>query len=202
MSLGDIFYGASYLLLAIGLLNAVVPRQIILSWKQSLGIVIAGIVGIVLACWLNFYTLAINGPAAEIVSMEAKGAAIGALTGTSIAAPAIVQLIDQRLGVISDSLTLLYVAGDCTIVVLAAALLIAFWGGTYSEAWKLIALAGLCLYAADMFLIYQVGPGKYVQGAPWEILWILSALFFGLGAGVEHGVSAKMQQTRSRRQRT
>ncbi|MGB3299392.1 MAG: hypothetical protein WBA76_14075 [Phormidesmis sp.] len=198
VSLGDVFYGASYLLLAIGLLSAVMPRQIILSWKQSLGIAIAGTVGIVLACWLNFYALAAEIPTAEAVSVEAKGAVIGAIATTSSTVPAILQLIDQRLSVLSEGLVLLYVTGDCLIIVLAAALLIAFWGGTYSQAWKLIALAGLCLYVADMFLIYQVGQGSYRQGAPWEILWILSALFFGLGASVEHGVSTKMQKTRSR----
>ena len=82
----------------------------------------------------------------------------------------------------------------------AAALLIAFWGGAYSEAWKLIALAGLCLYVADMLMIYHHRQSSYIPGSLWEIFWVLSALFFGLGASVEHGVSVQMRQKRSRQQ--
>ncbi len=53
----------------------------------------------------------------------------------------------------------------------------------------------------DMFFIYDVGRGAYTQGEPWEFLWILSALLFGLGADIEHGVSVAMQRHRTRRQR-
>ncbi len=214
VSLGDVFYGASYLFLAIGFLNAVLPRQINLSVAQSLGIAIAGIVGIVLACWINFYAPQLTADStagnaagkavAESIGVEAKGAAkgmaIGAVTSSDKSAPALVELIDERLSRVSDNMSLLYVVGDCVLIVMAAALLVAFWGGTYSEAWKLIALAGLCLYVADMFLIYQVGQGSYVQGSAWEIFWVLSPLFFGLGAAVEYGLSLKMQQKRSRKQ--
>jgi hypothetical protein len=227
VSLGDVFYGASYLFLAIGLLNAVLPRQINLSWAQSLGIAIAGITGIVLACWINFYSPAdltvhsvvINSATsaqtagaqtagaqtagaqtAGAQAKQTKSAAIGAVTNLDSSVPALVALIDQRLSRVSNTMGLLYVVGDCVLIVMAAALLVAFWGGSYSEAWKLIALAGLCLYVADMFLIYQVGQGRYEQGAAWEIFWVLSALFFGLGAGVEYGVSLKMIQKRSRKQ--
>lgn len=208
VSLGDVFYSASYLFLSIGLLSAILPRRVSLNVGQSLSIAAVGIVGIVLACWLNFYppeaTSAGTGVAGEVAiaptALQIKGAAIGTLNSTNRAAPAIVQLIDRRLSRITSRVDLLYVIGDCALIVMAAALLVAFWGGTYSEAWKLIALAGLCLYVADMFLIYEVSQGRYVQGALWEIFWILSALFFGLAAGVERGISAKMQRKRSRKQ--
>ena len=203
VSLGDMFYGASYLFLAIGLLNAVLPRQINLSVGQSLGIAITGILGILVACWLNFYApdlpeAAADNPLTPSVSVEAKGAAIGA-TMSERTAPPIIELINQRLNQVSSGIGLLYVVGDCVLVVMAVALLVAFWGGAYSEAWKLIALAGLCLYVADMFAIYQVGKGSYIQGSPWEIFWILSALFFGLAAGVEHGISTRLQTPTPRR---
>ena len=228
VSLGDVFYGASYLFLALGLLLAVIPRPINLSLPQTLGISFTGIVGIVLASWINFYAptaapeLPIN--SAEIVqaevlktdgaitsstdvavlavqSADSKGAAAGAITSSSKSAPAIIRTNDERLSGIASHLGLLYVAGDCALVVMAVALLVAFWGGSYSEAWKLVALAGLCLYVADMFLIYQIGQGEYRQGAPWEIFWILSALFFSLSAGVEHGLSTQLKQRSHRRHR-
>ncbi|MGC1305705.1 MAG: hypothetical protein WA885_00640 [Phormidesmis sp.] len=200
-ALGDVFYGASYLFLAIGLLNAVLPRSINLSWQQTLGIATTGIVGIVLACWLNFYAPGlVEAEAADWVGMEAKETAGGTVAPAgNDRVPAIVRTIDERLSPIAGKVGLGYVIGDCVVVITAAALLLAFWGGTYSEAWKLIALAGLCLYAADMFLIYEVGRGSYLPGAVWEIFWILSALFFGLGADVERGVSAAMRQRRPKK---
>lgn len=209
VSLGDVFYGASYLFLAIGLSQAVLPRQTHLKLAQSVSIAVAGVIGIILAGWLNFYAPSLGNAhrmetaalGVESVRVGHKDAAIGAIAPSENRAPAVVQLIDQRLSRISDKIGLLYVVGDCVVVVMALALLMAFWGGTYSAAWKPIALAGLCLYVADMFFIYDVGRGIYTQGSPWEFFWILSALLFGLGADIEHSVSVAMQRHRARRQR-
>ncbi|NJM99742.1 MAG: hypothetical protein HC800_23705 [Phormidesmis sp. RL_2_1] len=210
VSLANVFYGASYIFLAIGLLQAVLPRQISLSGIQTIGIAITGVLGIVLACWLNFQSpnLAASSVAASPGEVTVVGdhhlGDIGVTSAEAIPAgndqaPKLIQLVDQRLSRVTDKMGLLYVVGDCVLIVMAVALLIAFWGGTYSEAWKLVALAGLCLYVADMFLIYEVRQGNYLQGSLWEIFWILSALFFGLGASVERGVSIAMQQQRPRR---
>ncbi|MEM6449259.1 MAG: hypothetical protein AAF703_02990 [Cyanobacteria bacterium P01_D01_bin.105] len=205
-SLGDVFYGMGYLFLAIGLFNAVLPRQTSLSIWQTMGIATAGILGIVLASWMSFYM-----PNVEVVNpissnnYETEGMEIIASQpdqASQKTAPQLVQIIDTRLKPIARHMRLLYVAGDCILIVIASAMLVAFWGGTYSEAWKLIALAGLCLYVADMFMIYHQRQGSYQPGAFWEIFWILSALFFGLGASIEYGISTQMQQRRSRQQRT
>ena len=204
VSLGDVFYGTSYFFLVIGLSQAVLPRQTHLKTSQSIGIAAVGIVGIVLACWLNFYAPRLGDVSAAEVTMAevVRGQATeGAIAQAETQAPAVVQLIDQRLSRVSNKIGLLYVVGDCALIVMAAALLMAFWGGTYSAAWRPIALAGLCLYIADMFFIYEVGRGVYVPGAAWEIFWILSALLFGLGADIERGVSIKMQHHRVRQQR-
>lgn len=203
VALGDIFYLASYLFLAIGLLLAVLPRRITLSLVQTLGIAIAGVLGIVLASWISFQAPEVSATiATDTAEVVAQGPATLATADSERAefgqpnlanAPAIVQTVEQRLSRVTKHFGLLYVAGDCVLVVMAVALLVAFWGGTYSEAWKLVSLAGLCLYVADMFWIYEVGQGIYRQGAFWEIFWILSALFFGLSAGVEHGISTRMK---------
>lgn len=162
VSLGDVFYGASYLFLALGLLLAVMPRPINLSLPQTLGISFTGIVGIVLASWINFYApttapelpinsaeivqaeiLQTNGAMAEplqrriatstdavlaVQPADSKGAAAGAIASSSKSAPAIIRTIDERLSGIASHLGLLYVAGDCALVVMAVALLVAFWG--------------------------------------------------------------------------
>lgn len=212
VSLGDVFYGASYLFLAIGLLQAVLPRQTNLNLPQTLGISIAGVIGILFASWINFYapTVAPVSPDThksyaeaiqpESTAAESRGVAAGAITHSKQTAPAVIQTIEARLGGIARRMGLVYVVGDCALVVIAMALLVAFWGGTYSEAWKLVALAGLCLYVADMFLMYEVSKGTYQQGEVWEIFWVLSALFFGLSAGVEYGVSTQMKRHSARRE--
>ncbi|MBE9063967.1 hypothetical protein [cf. Phormidesmis sp. LEGE 11477] len=214
-SLGDVFYGVGYLFLVIGLLQAVLSRRMTLSLMQTLGISIAGVVGILLASWLYFYapsTATTSSLPAQSVqartvqtqpgiqtqpeSVEATAAA-NAIAQSKKDAPAAIQLIEQRLSRIAGGLRLIYIVGDCLLIVIAVSLLIAFRGGSYSETWKLIALAGLCLYTADMLLIYQIGQGSYRQGSFWEIFWILSALFFGLSAEVERSISGNSQPPRS-----
>ncbi|MEL6604782.1 MAG: hypothetical protein AAFP20_16340 [Cyanobacteria bacterium J06614_10] len=215
VALADVFYAVSYLFLAIGLFQAVLPRRITLNLPQTLGISMAGVLGIVLASWIAFQApssaslageVAAEGGATtgsvfsvEAIRVESKGVAAGAVVNAERRVPPLVATIEQRLSPLTTHIGLLYVVGDCVLVVIAVALLVAFWGGTYSEAWKLVALAGLCLYVADMFLIYEVGQGSYRQGAFWEIFWILSALFFGLSAAVEHGVSDRIKRQVPRR---
>ena len=212
-ALGDVCRGISYLFLAIGLFNAVLPRQTSLSLLQTLGVSTVGVLGIVLASWISFYAPQVSSEGlsserpASLVAIATETTNPGAASENAAAEPAasksapkIVRTIDERLAPIADKMGLLYVAGDCILIVMAAALLVAFWGGTYSEAWKLIAIAGLCLYVADMFMVYHQGQGSYQAGAFWEIFWVLSALFFGLGASVEHGISTRMKQKRSRQQ--
>lgn len=188
--LRDVFHGVSYLLLSIGLFNAVLPRQTSLSIPQTLSIAAVGIFGILFASWVNLPT----GEPSSLSDIAARHVA------EADQAPAIVQTIDTRLLPIADKMDLLYIAGDCILIVVAGALLVAFWGGTYAKAWRLIALAGLCLYTADMFMIYHSAQDSYAPGSLWEIFWIASALLFGAGASVEHRVSTQMQEKRSQPQ--
>ena len=183
---------------------------------QTIGVATVGILGIVLASWVSFYTPTVTPTVMPTVETNSQGdGVVGAVETVDIAVertadgaagvsrsqvPPLVQNIDTRLRPLADKMGLLYIAGDCILIVIAAALLVAFWGGAYSEAWKLIALAGLCLYVADMLMIYHWGQGRNHPGAFWEIFWIFSALFFALGASVEHGISAQMKQKRSRQQ--
>jgi len=208
VSLGDVFYGASYLFLVIGLLQAVFSRQIKLSLPQSIGIAITGITGILLASWICFYLPNVEAIPAQPAFPSAMSTTTISITNTTtrgtetrpaltpgkLPVPQIVQTLETRLSRIARYLGLVYVGGDCLLIVIAVALLISFWGGSYSKAWKLVAIAGLCLYIADMFLMYEVGRGTYRPVAPWEIFWILSALFFGLSAGVEQGVASQVKR--------
>ena len=212
VSLGDVFYGASYLFLAIGLLQAVLPRQMTLNLKQTLSISVAGIVGIVFASWITFYSPTVEIPsektkAVAVISTErsaeaavGKSAAAGSVPRSDQRAPEIIQTVERRLSRITRHLGLGFVVGDGVLGGMAVALLVAFWGGSYAQTWRLVAIAGLCLYVADMFLIYEIGRGSYQQGALWEIFWVFSALFFGLSAGAEQGISAQMKSRSGRRE--
>jgi hypothetical protein len=42
------------------------------------------------------------------------------------------------------------------LLIIAGTLLVAFWGGRFSQSWKLIAIAAFCLYIADMFFAYAI----------------------------------------------
>lgn len=104
--------------------------------------------------------------------------------------------LDAFLEPFEDFVGYLYIAGDCLLLVVAATLLVAFWGGRFSQSWKLIAIAAFCLYIADMFFAYQA---NYIEGAVWEVFWTFSAIFFGLGAVVENAISARSRRNPRRR---
>lgn len=112
-------------------------------------------------------------------------------------APAWAQSLDTALEKFSDPVVLMYVIADCFLVVIAAALLVAFWGGRFSQSWKLIAIATFCLYIADM--AFAASGDNYTEGALWEVFWTFSALFFAAGAAIEYNVSKRSRRGSRRR---
>ncbi|MEO0825928.1 MAG: hypothetical protein AAFY67_09735, partial [Cyanobacteria bacterium J06642_9] len=114
-------------------------------------------------------------------------------------APGVIVFLDQVLSPLEDVAGILYLIGDCVLVIIATTLLVAFWGGRFSQSWKLIAIAAFCLYIADMFFAYNVGLDTYEEGRLWEVFWTFSAIFFALGAAVEYEISTKSRRTSRRR---
>jgi hypothetical protein len=225
VSLGDIFYLLSYVFIGIGMLQAVLPRRLNLEVKQWALIVAISLIGIGLAYVLN-YRLApqvaqeaqADDPAAieETVPMpEAappEGAAPDAAETPELtpppepeasedesSAPDIVLQLDSLLQPFEGITALLYVVGDCILVALATTLLVAFWGGRFSQSWKLIAAAAFSLYIADMFFAYSVSAELYEEGALWEVFWTFSAVLFGIGAAIEYEVSTRSRRGARRR---
>lgn len=220
VSLGDGFYFISYVAMAIGMLLAALPRRIDLSVPQWVMIFAIGVSGIVLACVLNFgfpsiaehlspqpamatqSTLVVQAPPESVVEpleevvepiVEAEPEVIAGL----LPAPVWAQDLDVALEQYADPVALMYVVADCFLVVIAAALLVAFWGGRFSQSWKLIAIATFCLYIADM--AFAAVGDNYTEGALWEVFWILSALFFAAGAAIEYNVSKRSRRGSRRR---
>ncbi|MEM1242517.1 MAG: hypothetical protein AAGI45_22030 [Cyanobacteria bacterium P01_H01_bin.26] len=224
VSMGDGFYFISYIAMVVGMLLAALPRRIDLSMPQWIMIFAIGIAGVVLACVLNYGwpsvaaqlsprpamaaapQLAQAPPAAEPpvvapveVPVEAEGTAESEeeIVAGLLPAPGWALALDSQLERFADPVTLMYVIADCFLVVIAAALLVAFWGGRFSQSWKLIAIATFCLYIADM--AFAAVGDSYTEGALWEVFWTLSALFFGMGAAIEYDVSKRSRRGSRRR---
>jgi hypothetical protein len=225
VSLGDVFYLMSYIFLFIGLFQAVLPRRIDLSFLQWLLIAGIGLLGVGLAYFLNYQVAVaaeypidldatLSPPAAQITLVQAPSTASTPTDVPTDVAPAVPEAAEEPISstapawaIAIDGLFepyegivgLLYVVGDCLLVVIAATLLVAFWGGRFSQSWKLIAVAAFFLYVADMFFAFDLSQDAYIEGAFWEVFWNLSALFFALGAAVEYEISTQSRRGSRRR---
>ncbi len=216
VSLGDFFYIFSYIFLAAGMFKAVLPRRLNLELPQWMMVVGIGLGGVLLAIFVNIAAAeAIPVPLGQVPAMHhlaqaapdvAPAPALQAVPSEAPApeeeassAPPLILQLDGMLEPLVDAVGLLYLIGDIVLLVIAGTLLVAFWGGRYSQSWKLIAIAAFCLYIADMFFAYAVNTDTYVEGSLWEVFWTFSAVFFGLGAVVEHAVSVNSRRSSRRR---
>jgi len=222
VSLGDFFYILSYIFLAAGMLKAVLPRRLNLDVSQWLIVAGVGLGGLLLAYFLNYQVVevvpaAYAAPPSTLAQAAPEAAPEEAPEGGSEAvpdaapepiaapvpdpgaAPGWVVSLDSQLEAFEGVVGLLYLLGDTVLLVIAATLLVAFWGGRFSQSWKLIAVAAFCLYVADMFFAYTINSGYYTEGSLWEVFWTFSAVFFGMGAVVEHAVSTQSRRSPRRR---
>ena len=214
VSLGDFFYIFSYIFLATGMFKAVLPRRLNLELPQWLIVIGIGLGGVFLAIFVNLAAAEaapVPGAATPIaylaqapapVAAPPAAPAVEAITEVVVetsSAPGWVSQFDQILTPLADVVGLLYLIGDIVLLVIAGTLLVAFWGGRYSQSWKLIAIAAFCLYIADMFFAYAVNTDTYIEGSLWEVFWTFSAVFFGLGAVIEHAVSVNSRRSTRRR---
>ena len=219
VSLGDFFYIFSYIFLAAGMFKAVLPRRLNLELPQWMMVLGIGLGGVLLAIFVNIAAAeAISVPLEQVPAMHhlaqaapevspaptleadpADAPADAPAPEEDVTAPPVILQLDRMLEPLVDAVGLLYLIGDIVLLVIAGTLLVAFWGGRYSQSWKLIAIAAFCLYIADMFFAYAVNTGTYIEGSLWEVFWTFSAVFFGLGAVVEHAVSVNSRRSGRRR---
>ncbi len=214
VSLGDFFYIFSYIFLATGMFKAVLPRRLNLELPQWLIVIGIGLGGVLLAIFVNLAAAEaapVPGAATPIAylaqaptPLDTPPAAPAVEANTEVvvetsSAPGWVSQFDQILTPLADVVGLLYLIGDIVLLVIAGTLLVAFWGGRYSQSWKLIAIAAFCLYIADMFFAYAVNTDTYIEGSLWEVFWTFSAVFFGLGAVIEYAVSVNSRRSTRRR---
>lgn len=111
-------------------------------------------------------------------------------------APAWVEGIEAPLANLEGMIQLIYIVADVALLVMATALLLAFWGGRFVLSWRMIAAAAFSYYIADVWFIWATNSlCDYQSGSLPEVFWIFSPVLFGIGAALEYDISS----SRSRR---
>ena len=229
VSPADLFYIAFYIFISWGMILAVLPRRLNLERWQWLTVVGIAVLGIAFA---TLVTLAAPAEAIEVHGWSGKvtkqflvqapspspspSAPISpetpvapSPTSTPIeeaesesSAPMWVQSLNNSLEKISKPVNLFYVIADVFLLIVATTLLLAFWGGRFSQSWRTIAAATLALYVADMWFKYTATLPDYESGSLLEVFYIFSAVLFAIGAALEYDISSRSRRGgRGRRKR-
>ncbi len=208
VSLGDFFYAITYIALTVGMVLAVSGRKLNLEIWQWAVLGAIALAGIALAYWLAVAEpIEVHEAAApqaiEQVASPATGSGTSApapASSTPQTAPGFIVAIDQALTPVAYYVNLFYVIMDVLLLILATALLLAFWGGRFSQSWRMIAAATFSLYIADMWFKYaDVRVANYESGSLLEVFWVFSAVLFGIGAVLEYDISTRSRSRGRRR---
>lgn len=186
VSLADPFYMVSYLLLLWGMFLALKSRG--LNLKVWQWVVLAAVAASAIGFGWQIATPYDDDSATlEQIFMASAGKEV----------PAWVLAIEKTLDPFIVILSWLYIVYDVLLLIMAATLLLNFWGGRFSRTWTLVASAALLLYIADMHFACVATRTDYATNSIIDTFWTLSAIFFGVGAAWEYEIS-----TRSRRRRS
>jgi hypothetical protein len=181
VSPGDFFFILTYIFLGWGMLRAVISRQLNLSLLQWLIVGVIAIVGVGVAL--------LFGLAPESEAVDAASAA------ANPGVPAWAIALEQQLEPFATPVKWLYIVGDVILVVMASALMLAFWGGRFSLSWRFIALAAFSYYISDTWFNYATSYiPNYQTGALPEVFWIFSGCLFAIGAALEYDLSTRRQR--------
>jgi len=173
VSLGDVFFVTSYLLLGVSMILAVASRRLNLETWQWIIVLTIGAFGSALA-WL------IRNQPTEAAAKQAPAWATN----------------------IAPILNWFYVVSDVLLLMIATTLLLAFWGGRASLSWRMIAAAAFSLYIADMWLKYATNSiPNYQSGEILEVFWVWSGVLFGMGAALEYDASLNRSRRERGRKR-
>lgn len=224
VSPADLFYISSYVVLIWGMVLAVTSKRLNLEpiqWALLAGI---AALGITIAVWIAApnewrVNLGLARPSTEQVAPGKKAAKAAAKTAPAIKesssapqeeeeeeeksnAPGWVLTLNDKLEPYAKGVNLFYIVGDVFLLIIATALLLAFWGGRFSQSWRMIAAATFSLYIADMYFKWrdsQAGEMAYQSGNLPEVFFVFSAILFGIGAVLEFDISTRSRQSRRSR---
>jgi len=107
--------------------------------------------------------------------------------------------LEKQLQPLESPLQLFYLVCDVLLLVLATMLLLAFWGGRFSQSWRMIAIAAFFLYLGDIWFKFATRDPNYQSGNLPEVTWVFSGVLFGIGAALEYDLSSRSRRTSSRR---
>lgn len=198
VSMADIFYIISYIFFGWGMTLAVTSKRLNLEVWQWVVLVIVALAGTALAILVaNPFEMFSSSDAtalAEIVDVEEIEEASATL------APSWVIAVDNYLEPYAYGVNLFYIIADVFLLIIATALLLAFWGGRFSQSWRMIAAATFSLYIADMYFKWADSyAGDYESGALLEVFFVFTAILFGIGAALEYDISTRSRQSRRSR---
>ncbi|MDB9312762.1 hypothetical protein PN462_06590 [Spirulina sp. CS-785/01] len=221
ISPADFFYMAFYICLGWGMILAVVSKRLNLEIWQWVTLSIIAVAGTTLAIWI-----ALAEPAESVVlptegGQEAREqitettAQTEPLQGESTSAPAVqppesdseseitapqwVLALQDYLLQFSTPVNFFYIICDVALLIIAVTLLLAFWGGTFSLSWRMIAAAALAKYLADMWFKYAATLPNYESGGFLEVFFVFSGILFAIGAALEYDISSRPRRSRRRR---
>ncbi|MEO1148990.1 MAG: hypothetical protein AAFY26_25795 [Cyanobacteria bacterium J06638_22] len=108
--------------------------------------------------------------------------------------------LNEKLEPFGEAIGIAYVVGDILLVMAASSLLIAFWGGRFSQSWRFIAAAAFSFYIADTWFLWATTyVENYQTGALPEVFWVFSACLFVMGAALEYDLSSRSRRGSRRR---
>ncbi|EKQ69874.1 hypothetical protein OsccyDRAFT_2523 [Leptolyngbyaceae cyanobacterium JSC-12] len=218
VSPGDFFFILTYIFLLWGMVQAVFTRRLNLElWQKGVVVGIA-VVGIAIAIGLS--TKPAETTATQLLGTPSAYAQAPQPTQTTVPASPAPALpseqstasaeqrpqppewainLEQQLQPLEGPVTLFYLVCDTLLLVLATTLLLAFWGGRFSQSWRMIAIAAFFLYLGDVWFKYATRDPNYQSGSLPEVAWVFSGVLFGIGAALEYDLSSRSRRTSSRR---
>ncbi|MDE5100188.1 MAG: hypothetical protein O4861_18380 [Trichodesmium sp. St16_bin4-tuft] len=198
VSLADIFYVFSYIFLAWGMTLAITAKKLNLEFWQWVVLALVAAGGVLLAIFVadpSFFGLLSTPDTTVLEELDTIKIESAKL------APSWVLALDNKLEPFSFWLNLFYIIADVFLLISATALLLAFWGGRFSQSWRMIAGATFSLYIADMYFKWADSQttGEYESGGLLEVFFVFTAILFAIGAVLEYDISTRSRQSRRSR---
>lgn len=210
VSPADLFYLLVYAFVGWGMVLAILPRRLNLETWQWLTITAIAVLGIALAVWVYIITpdnsteAEVTAPTTAIEQTTASkapnvpGSKAPALKDdaedTKKEVPAWALAVEKTLNPLAVPVNLSYIIGDVFLLIIAATLLLAFWGGRFVQSWRMIAAATIALYIADMWTKYAASDPQYESGGLLDVFYVFSGVLFAIGAALEFDISIRSRR--------
>lgn len=211
VSPADLFYLLVYAFVGWGMVLAILPRRLNLETWQWLTVAAIAILGVALAVWVYIITPDNSTKAdvtASTTNTEQTTASKSTTAATTIApavkdgedtkkekdVPAWAMAVEEVLNPLAVPVNLSYIIGDVFLLIIAATLLLAFWGGRFVQSWRMIAAATISLYIADMWTKYAAGDPQYESGGLLDVFYVFSGVLFAIGAALEFDISIRSRR--------